>query len=62
MPEPEPSFGLLHILGLGIIGCLAFAAFTDEWLYTGLAVAATGALSAWAYVAAKREDDDDRTE
>ena len=55
MPEPAQSFGLLHVLGMAIVGCLAFAAFTDEWLWTGLAIGAAGVLSAWAYVVAKRE-------
>jgi len=62
MPEPPQSFGLLHVLGMAIVGCLAFAAFTDEWLWTGLAVAAAGGLSAWAWVVAKRQyGNDDRT-
>jgi hypothetical protein len=55
MPDPSQSFGLLHVLGLAIVGCLAFAVFTDEWLWTGVAVIAAGALAAWAYVVAKRE-------
>jgi hypothetical protein len=55
----EPPFGILHVLGMAIVGCLAFAAFTDEWLWTGLAVAGAGVLSAWAWVIAKREYDHD---
>jgi uncharacterized membrane protein len=59
MPESEPSFGLLHVLGMAIVGCLAFAVFTDEWLWTGLAVGAAAALAAWAWIVAKREYDHD---
>ena len=59
MPDSEPSFGILHVLGMAIVGCLAFAAFTDEWLWTGLAVAGAAVLSAWAWVIAKREYDHD---
>ena len=59
MPESEQPFGLLHVLGMAIVGCLAFAAFTDEWLWTGLAMAAAGLLGAWAWVVAKREYDHD---
>jgi len=63
MLEPQPAFGLLHILGMAIVGCLAFAIFTDEWLWTGLAVAAAGALAAWAWVVAKRQyGDEDRAD
>ena len=59
MPEPAQPFGLLHVLGMAIVGCLAFAAFTDEWLWAGLAIVAAGALAAWAYVVARREYGDD---
>jgi len=59
MPDPPQAFGLLHILGLAVMGCLAFAAFTDEWLWTGVAVVAALGLSAWAYVVAKRQHDEE---
>ena len=55
MPEEQPTFGLLHVLGMAIVGCLAFAAFTDEWLWFGLAILAAAGLSAWAYIVARRE-------
>lgn len=61
MPETQGPFGLLHVLGMAIAGCLAFAVFTDEWLWTGIAGAAAAILSAWAYVVAKREYGDDDT-
>jgi hypothetical protein len=59
MPETQSPFGLLHVLGIAIAGCVAFAVFTDEWLWTGIAAAAAAALSAWAYVVARREYGDD---
>jgi hypothetical protein len=59
MLEAQPPFGLLHVLGMAIVGCLAFAAFTDEWLWTGIAILAAGVLSAWAYIVARREHGDD---
>jgi hypothetical protein len=62
MPEPQQAFGLLHVLGMAIAGCLAFAVFTDEWLWTAIAVAAAVGLSTWAWVVAKRQyGDDDRS-
>jgi len=57
MPDPQQAFGLLHVLGLAIVGCLAFAVFTDEWLWTGVAIVAAAGLSAWAWVVAKRQLD-----
>ncbi len=57
MPDPTQSFGLLHVLGLAAVGCLAFAAFTDEWLWMGAAMLAAGGFAAWAYIVAKREYD-----
>jgi len=59
MPDPQQAFGLLHVLLLAIAGCLAFAVFTDEWLWTGLALAAAAGLSAWAWIVAKRQYDND---
>jgi hypothetical protein len=58
MPD-SPPFGLLPVLGMAVVGCLAFAAFTDEWLWTGLALGAAGTLGAWAWMVAKREYDRD---
>lgn len=58
MMEPQTP-GLLYVLGLAIVGCLAFALFTDEWLWTGAAIAAAGGLAAWFYRVAKREYGDD---
>ncbi|MEO8602065.1 MAG: hypothetical protein ABI629_05760 [bacterium] len=46
--------GLLYVLGLAIVGCLAFALFTDEWLWTGVAIVAAGGLAAWGWHEAKR--------
>ena len=59
MRASEASFGLVHVLGLAIAGCLAFAAFIDEWLWRGAAVLAAGGLSSWAWVVAKRLYGDD---
>ena len=59
MPDLPQAFGLLHVLGLAIVGCLAFAVFTDEWLWTGLAIAAAAGLSAWAWVVARRQFGDE---
>lgn len=55
MPDPTQSFGLLHVLGLAIVGCLAFAVFTDEWLWRGVAVLAAGGFATWGYIVARRE-------
>ena len=55
MPESYQPPGLLPALGMGIAGCLAFAVFTDEWLWTGVAVVAAIALSVWAWQVAKRQ-------
>lgn len=59
MAAPTQSFGLLHVLGLAAVGCLAFAAFTDEWLWTGVAIMAAGGFAAWAYIVARRVYGDD---
>jgi hypothetical protein len=59
MRASKASFGLLHILGMAIAGCLAFAAFIDEWLWTGVAVLAAGGLSTWAWILAARQYGDD---
>ena len=38
--DAEPAaLGSLATLGMAIVGCLAFAVFTDEWLWTGVAAA-----------------------
>jgi len=58
MAEPDNP-GLLYVLGLAIVGCLAFALFTDEWLWTGMALAAACGLAGWAYQVAKRLYGDD---
>jgi hypothetical protein len=58
MAEPDNP-GLLYVLGLAIVGCLAFALFTDEWLWTGMAIATAGGLAAWGYRVAKRLYGDD---
>jgi hypothetical protein len=55
MLESEAPFGLLHVLGMAIVGCLAFAVFTDEWLWTGIAILVAAGLSVWAYIVASRE-------
>jgi hypothetical protein len=55
MHPSEAPFGLLHVLAMAAVGCLAFAAFTDEWLWTGIALFAAAGLAAWAYIVAKRE-------
>ena len=62
MPDSQSPFGLLHVLGMAIVGCLAFAVFTDEWLWTGLAILAAGGLSVWAYIVARREYGNDDTD
>lgn len=54
MPEPSHSPGLLSALGMAIVGCLAFAVFTDEWLWTGVALLAAGGLAVLAWREAKR--------
>ena len=54
MLESPPPLGLLPALGMAIVGCLVFAVFTDEWLWTGVALLAAGGLSAWAWQVAKR--------
>ena len=54
MPEPIQPPGLLYALGMAIVGCLAFAVFTDEWLWTGVAILAAGGLGVWAWYVAKR--------
>jgi len=60
MPEPSSqSLGLLNVLGMAIVGCLAFAVFIDEWLWTGLSLAAAGGLAVWAWREAKRLFPDD---
>jgi len=58
MAEPQTP-GLLYVLGMAIAGCLAFALFTDEWLWTGAAIAAAAGLAVWAWMVAKREYGDD---
>jgi len=58
MAEPQTP-GLLHVLGMAIVGCLAFALFTDEWLWTGAAIVAAAALAGWAWRVAKRQYGDD---
>ena len=55
MPEPPHPPGLLPALGMAIVGCLAFAAFTDEWLWVGVALLAAAVLSVWAWQVAKRQ-------
>jgi hypothetical protein len=55
MPAPTESFGLLHVLGLAAMGCLAFAVFTDEWIWAGIAVIVAIALASWAYILARRQ-------
>jgi hypothetical protein len=58
MPEARPPT-LLPALGMAIVGCLAFAVFTDEWLWTGVALLAAGGLAVWAWVVAKRQYGDE---
>lgn len=56
---PPPTPGLLYALGLAVAGCLAFAVFTDEWLWTGVALAGAGGFAAWGWQVAKRLYGDD---
>ncbi len=60
MRLPPPTSGLLYTLGLASVGCLAFAVFTDEWLWTALALLAAGGFAGWGWQVAKRlyKDDD----
>jgi len=58
MSEAE-SPGLLYLLGLAIVGCLVFAVFTDEWLWTAMALIAAIGLATWGYREARRLYGDD---
>lgn len=59
MPTEPQTPGLLYVLGMGIAGCLAFAVFTDEWLWTGVALLGAAGLAAWAWMVARRVFGDD---
>ncbi len=59
MPTEPQTPGLLYVLGMAIAGCLAFAVFTDEWLWTGVALLAAAGLAVWAWAVAKRVYGDD---
>jgi hypothetical protein len=59
MTPPAPTPGLLYTLGLASVGCLAFAVFTDEWLWTAVALLAAGGFATWAWQVAKRLYGDD---
>jgi hypothetical protein len=58
-PPPPPTPALLYALGLAVVGCLAFAVFTDEWLWTAVALLAAGGFAAWGWYVAKRLYGDD---
>ena len=60
MRLPPPTSGLLYTLGLTSVGCLAFAVFTDEWLWTALALVGALGFAGWGWQVAKRlyKDDD----
>ncbi|MBX3026786.1 hypothetical protein KF840_17910 [bacterium] len=60
MRLPPPTPGLLYTLGLAAVGCLAFAVFTDEWLWTAVALLGAVGFATWGWQVAKRlyRDDD----
>ncbi len=59
MSTTPESPGMLYALGMAIVACLAFAVFTDEWLWTGVALIAAAGIAAWAWRVAKRIYGDD---
>ncbi|HSP98974.1 MAG TPA: hypothetical protein VL049_17265 [Candidatus Dormibacteraeota bacterium] len=54
MRPPAPTPGLLYTLSLAAVGCLAFAVFTDEWLWVAVALLGAIGFATWAWHIAKR--------
>jgi len=54
MRAPPPTHGLLYTLGLASVGCLAFAVFTDQWLWVAVALLGAAGFATWAWQVAKR--------